>query len=156
MSSHNFSGKKSGAFARRHGILALGLLSLFSIQSVSEGVRRERPSALDLASKEELGSRVWLRHEKLNVNRATQAELIRIRGIGNAMAIRILKHKKRHGPFKTWRDLLKVRGIGERTLAKLEPYLEANTLSERALSTSAGSVPKPEKSSAAVLAGAPF
>lgn len=60
---------------------------------------------------------------KLNVNRATQAELELLPGIGPAMAKRIIEYRTTHGAFKRIDDLDKVKGIGPKTLEKLRPLV---------------------------------
>ncbi|MDX2131938.1 MAG: helix-hairpin-helix domain-containing protein [Planctomycetota bacterium] len=60
---------------------------------------------------------------RLNINRATQAELELLPGIGPAMARAILEHRAAHGPFRSITDLDKVRGIGPKTLERLAPLV---------------------------------
>lgn len=52
----------------------------------------------------------------INVNTATVATLEKIKGIGPALAKRIVKYRKTHGAFKSLDGLTHVRGIGEKTL----------------------------------------
>ena len=59
---------------------------------------------------------------KVNLNTATQAELIALPGIGPSMANRILA-LRRVRAFTKVEDLLQVRGIGESKLNKLRPYV---------------------------------
>ena len=55
----------------------------------------------------------------VDVNRATEAELDGIRGLGPASTARILKAREA-GPFKDWSDLMaRVKGIKPNTAAKL-------------------------------------
>lgn len=60
---------------------------------------------------------------RLNVNKATQAELELLPGIGPAMAKRIIEFRSAHGSFKRIEDLDKVKGIGPKTLDKLRPLV---------------------------------
>ena len=60
---------------------------------------------------------------KLNLNTATQAELIALPGIGESMANRILA-LRRVRRFHKVDDLLQVRGIGQAKLEKLRPYVK--------------------------------
>jgi len=59
----------------------------------------------------------------LDLNRATQAELDALPGIGPVTARRILDHRARYGPFRDPRDLRAVKGIGPKLFARLEPLV---------------------------------
>jgi competence protein ComEA len=48
------------------------------------------------------------------INRATAKELCAIKGIGPALAARIIEHREQKGPFRSAKDLTKVSGIGEK------------------------------------------
>lgn len=61
--------------------------------------------------------------EQVDVNRASEAELQVVPGIGPAMAKRIVEWRTKNGRFERLDDLLNVRGIGVKTLEKLRPYL---------------------------------
>lgn len=55
----------------------------------------------------------------VDVNKATQAELTEIKGIGPATSTVILEARKQ-GPFKNWDDLIaRVKGIASTSAAKL-------------------------------------
>lgn len=57
-----------------------------------------------------------------DANKATQAELEAVKGIGPAMAERILEERKK-APFKNWADMIdRVKGLGEGNAAR---YSEA-------------------------------
>lgn len=54
-----------------------------------------------------------------DVNRATQAELESVKGIGPAMSTRLLDERKK-APFKNWDDLIgRVKGLGPGNAARL-------------------------------------
>lgn len=56
----------------------------------------------------------------INVNRASLEELQAVRGIGPALAERIIQYREEHGPFKRVDDLTEIRGIGEAKLEKIK------------------------------------
>jgi competence protein ComEA len=59
----------------------------------------------------------------LNVNTATEEELIQLPGIGPAKATAILAQRKKVGGFKRLEDVLRARGIGRKLLARLRPFI---------------------------------
>ena len=61
---------------------------------------------------------------KIDINEATEADWITLKGIGPKRAKAILEYKKQIGGFKTVEDLLGVRGIGQKALAKMRPMLK--------------------------------
>jgi len=55
----------------------------------------------------------------VDVNKATQAELEAVRGVGTSLSTRILDERKK-GEFKSWDDMIqRVRGVGPGSAAKL-------------------------------------
>ena len=55
---------------------------------------------------------------KINLNKATAAELSQLKGIGMKYAERIVEYRDKNGPFKNVEDLLNVQGIGQKILEK--------------------------------------
>jgi len=58
----------------------------------------------------------------VDVNTASQEELETLKGIGPALAGRIIGYREEHGPFASLEDLLEVKGIGEATLEKFRDH----------------------------------
>jgi competence ComEA-like helix-hairpin-helix protein len=63
------------------------------------------------------------RAASIDVDRAGAEELIRLPGIGPALAARIVAERGAGGRFGGPDGLLRVPGIGPKTLAKIRPYL---------------------------------
>ncbi len=63
---------------------------------------------------------------KVSLNKATQAELETLSGIGPAKAATILAYRDENGPFKQLEDLLQVNGIGEKSFEKIKDELTLN------------------------------
>jgi comEA protein len=61
--------------------------------------------------------------ESINLNTATKTELMRLPGIGQAYAERILEHRRNVNRFRSIEELEQVKGIGKRRLEKIRPYL---------------------------------
>ena len=50
--------------------------------------------------------------EKININTASEKELIQLNGVGPAKAAEIVKYRETNGPFEHSEDLMNVKGIG--------------------------------------------
>ncbi len=61
---------------------------------------------------------------KLNLNTATEDQLMLLPSVGPAKAERIVTWRKKNGGFKRTADLRRVKGFGYRTFKKLEPFLD--------------------------------
>jgi competence protein ComEA len=91
----------------------------------------------------------------VDVNKATQAELESVKGVGPAIAGKILDERKK-GAFKDWADLVnRVDGVGETNAAKFSA--EGMTVGGAAFKGAAPAAKKDDKpaAKAAVPAAAP-
>jgi len=61
----------------------------------------------------------------LDLNRASEADLQQLPGIGPAKARAIVEHRERYGPFRSVDDLLNVKGIGPKLLERVRPLVTA-------------------------------
>lgn len=61
---------------------------------------------------------------KLNLNTATEQQLMMLPTVGPAKAERIVTWRKRNGGFKRTADLRRVKGFGYKTFKRLEPFLD--------------------------------
>ena len=77
--------------------------------------RRQEDAELKMASGKETLPKDFL----LDPNTAARDELMKLPGIGEMMANRMIEG----GPYEKLEDLLEVPGIGPKTLEKLTPYL---------------------------------
>lgn len=55
---------------------------------------------------------------KVNINEASQAELMKLEGVGAGAAKKIIAWREAHGPFKRLHDLEKVPGLSREVLEK--------------------------------------
>jgi len=60
---------------------------------------------------------------KLDINRATENDLLLVSGIGEVTAKKILDMRSKLGKFKNIEQLLEIKGIKEKKLAKFRKYL---------------------------------
>ncbi|HEY1558032.1 MAG TPA: helix-hairpin-helix domain-containing protein [Kofleriaceae bacterium] len=61
---------------------------------------------------------------KLNLNTATEDQLMLLPSIGPSKAERVVAWRKKNGGFKRTADLRRVKGFGYKTFKRLEPYLD--------------------------------
>ena len=61
---------------------------------------------------------------KLNLNTATEDQLMLLPTVGPAKAERIVSWRKKNGGFKRVADLRRVKGFGYKTFKRLEAYLD--------------------------------
>ena len=59
----------------------------------------------------------------ININTADAKELEKIKGIGPALAGRIIDYRTNNGAFKSTDEIKKVRGIGEKTFDKMKDQI---------------------------------
>ncbi len=59
----------------------------------------------------------------INLNTATAEELTVVRGVGPALAQRIVDFRQEHGDFTCTDELLSIDGIGEKILEQIAPYV---------------------------------
>lgn len=60
----------------------------------------------------------------ININTADEKELQKIKGIGPALAGRIIEYRENNGAFKSIEEIKKVRGIGEKTFEKMRDEIK--------------------------------
>ena len=83
----------------------------------------------------------------VDLNKATQAELEALKGIGEVKAKAIIDYRTKNGPFKSADDLDKVKGVGKGIIAKIGGDL---TIDGKALGMPTASDKPAEKKSAKV------
>jgi len=64
-----------------------------------------------------------LRPSGIDLNRADTTTLMKLPGIGPALAREIVRQRAEHGRFDSVDDLLEVKGIGPKKLQKIRPYV---------------------------------
>lgn len=60
----------------------------------------------------------------IDINTADEKELQKIKGIGPALAGRIIEYRESHGAFKSIDEIKKVRGIGDKTFEKMRDQIK--------------------------------
>ena len=67
--------------------------------------------------------------KKININKASVAELQKLPRIGEKIAQRIVDFRNEHGKFKKIEEIMKVKGIGEKVFEKIKDLI---TVDEKA------------------------
>ena len=71
-----------------------------------------------------MSDETWDLSIRLNLNTATEEQLMTLPTVGPAKAERIVTWRKKNGGFKRTADLRRVKGFGFRTFKRLEPFLD--------------------------------
>ncbi len=59
---------------------------------------------------------------KINLNTATKAELMKLPGVGESTAEKIIEFRKNQ-PFRAAEDIMNIKGIGQKKFEKMAPFL---------------------------------
>lgn len=94
----------------------LGVVTtLLAVYAYSSSRTSTRPSDLQRGSENAY---------RVDLNHAERAELMQLPGVGDALADRVLEHRRQHGPFRNVDDLRTVSGMGPATLERLRPHIQ--------------------------------
>lgn len=68
-----------------------------------------------------------LPEEKININTASKVELMKLPGVGEATAKKIIKYRQKHGGFKTIDEIMKIKGIAQKKFEKLKKHIKVES-----------------------------
>ena len=80
----------------------------------------------------------------VDINQAKKSDLTKIKGVGKALAQRILDYRENEGDFKSVEELSNVKGVGKATLSKFVEEFSVGNLKERKLAKGKKTVNKKE------------
>jgi competence protein ComEA len=86
--------------------------------------------ALPLAAAASPKAKVKTPIRPVNLNTATQTELMQLPHIGAKTAERILAFRKEHGGFQRPEELMNVKGVGEKSFARLRHFLQGASVAK--------------------------
>lgn len=62
----------------------------------------------------------------IDVNSATEKDLIKLPGVGSKTAEKIIAYRNKHGKFKRKEELMNVSGIGKKKFDKIKKFIKIN------------------------------
>ena len=95
------------------------ILAVFMLNSVQAAPCFDNPQrAYEYLLAQESAKTQAREQYTLNINRASEGELVSLNGIGSSKAQAIILYREMFGDFKTVDELAKVKGIGAKTVEK--------------------------------------
>ena len=73
------------------------------------------------------GLLLLLAPDRINLNTAPAAEIMRLPGVGPTLAARIVEHRQKHGPFRRPQDVIIVRGMSAARYRLIAPLVRASS-----------------------------
>ena len=101
-------------------IIPEGSLVIEAIREAGGALPRANLRGMNLGSSLEDKEEIWIPAEKLNINRASQEQLVYLPGIGPVLAQRIIEYREKNGPFHNLSKLTEIAGIGEVNFAGIK------------------------------------
>ena len=90
---------------------------------------------------------------RIDLNRATRAELMQLPGVGEAPAARLEDYRREHDGFRNVEELRQIHGIGPATLERLRPWVFVSDETEEAPRGKSAAAPRtPGKKEASLKA----
>jgi competence protein ComEA len=106
--------------------IALLLLAMGGSWRIASAAPPAAVTALEAAAEPERPPKKSAKHltGKININTASEDQLMMLPSVGPAKAERIVSWRKKNGAFKRIADIRRVKGFGYKTFKRLEPFLE--------------------------------
>ena len=78
------------------------------------------------ADKKKSKKELALKGVMININTASKEELMKLPGVGESMAEKIMLYRTSHNGFKKPEEIMKIKGIGKKKFEKIKPYITVN------------------------------
>ncbi len=85
----------------------------------------------NLQNKENVKHTLTKEQVPLDFNKASEDDLLQLRGIGRTFALRIFEHRERLGGYSSLNQLKEVYGLPDSTILSIMPYLRLTTIPQR-------------------------
>ncbi len=89
----------------------------------SEKVEKKETSPEKQAPKPETKKVAKQPEAPININTASEEELMKLPGVGPKLAKGIVEYRTKNGPFNAPEDLMKVKGIGQKKFEKMKDFV---------------------------------
>ena len=99
-------------------IFLVGIFFMLSNPVLAAPCFNNAQSAYDYLLRQETAQSQARTQTSININRATEAQLVALDGVGSSKAQAIILYREMFGGFKTVDELTKVKGIGAKTIEK--------------------------------------
>ena len=111
------------AMTRRQWMRGAAVAAVCAMPGVAAAAAPDKPAPQDKERADSPrgkgeGKGSGARAQKVNLNGASKAELMKLEGVGAGAADRIIAYRDAHGPFRRVQDLEKVDKVGKMVLDK--------------------------------------
>lgn len=104
-------------------IIGCYLLGLRIYQNHAEYVTAPVSAAVPAPTETAAASAAIPDGEKININTASEQDLMKLEGIGKTLAKRIVERREQLGGYSVVEQLLEVKGIGEKLLQSIRDHI---------------------------------
>ena len=109
------------SLTRQEKLLLIFLTSLLLLGLILNYALKTRPVLHNFYQYS--GTKMHNDYLSVNINSASVQELVRLPGVGEIIASRIIKYRRLHGDFKEKGELKNIKGIGEKKFQDINEHI---------------------------------